>query len=76
MELITFKTNIKSEDEVCKVAPYLSKASGSNNWQIELSKRESLLTVYSPGIVQESQIVRAVLRAGFMAIKMNGFCTL
>jgi hypothetical protein len=76
MELVTFKTNIKNEDEVCRVAPYLSKASGSNNWQIDLSRSDSLLTVYSPAVVNKSQILKAVVSAGFMAILKEGYSTM
>ncbi len=76
MELITFKTNIGSDSALQRVAPLLNSAIGAANWQLDIMSAEKKLKVYSPGIVNEMQVLDAVQRAGFYAVTIDGFYTL
>lgn len=73
MELITYKTNIRSEAALGKVAPYLNRAIGTANWQLDLYNKDKKLTVYSPGIVNETVVLDAVHKAGFEAVNLEDF---
>ena len=74
MELITYKTNIRNEAALSRVAVYLNKAVGSSNWQLDISSIDRVLTVYSPGIVNEDGVLTAVKKAGFKAMNLNDYC--
>ena len=67
MELITFKTNIKNEAAVCRVASQLNPVVGAANWQLDMSSSGRFLTVYSPGKINETQVRAAIRKAGFRA---------
>ncbi len=73
MELIIYKTNIRNEAALSKVAPYLNKAVGTANWQLDLSASDCKLTVYSPGIVNEMQVLDAVHKAGYKAVNLEDY---
>lgn len=73
MELITFKTNISSEKALQRVAPLLNNAVGSANWQLDIMGTEKKLMVYSPGVINEMQVIDAVHKAGFYAVNIEDF---
>ena len=71
MELITFKTNISNEKALQRVTPLLNNAVGSANWQLDILGAEKKLMVYSPGVINEMQVVDAVHKAGFYAVNID-----
>ena len=73
MELITFKTNMSNERALQRVAPLLNNAVGSTNWQLDVSGAGNKLMVYSPGIINEMQVIDAVHKAGFYAVNIEDF---
>lgn len=73
MELITFKTNINSTSALKRVTPWLNTAIGSNNWQLDIADVDKKLKVYSPGFVNETKVLDAVHKAGFIAINIEDF---
>ena len=73
MEIITYKTNISSEAELQRVTPFLNNAVGSPNWQIDLRNSDKMLTVYSPGMVNETQLLHAIRKARFKAINLDDY---
>ena len=73
MELISYKTNIKSENALLRVAPYLNRAVGSANWQLDLESPERKLTVFSPGIINEIHVEDAIYKAGFRALNLDEY---
>ena len=73
MELITFKTNISNEKALQRVTPLLNNAVGSANWQLDILGAEKKLMVYSPGIINEMQVLDAVHKAGFYAVNIEDF---
>ena len=73
MELISYKTNIKNETGLQRAAPFLNRAVGSANWQLDLESPHRKLTVFSPGIINEMHIEDAIHKAGFSALNMDGY---
>ena len=73
MELITFKTNINNSSALQRVTPLLNAAIGSSNWQLDIAGVDKQLKVYSPGIVNEMQVLDAIHKAGFLAINIEDF---
>lgn len=53
MEIINYKTNINSEKALIRLAPYLDRAVGASNWQLNLHDEDRTLSVFSPGLVNE-----------------------
>ena len=73
MELISYKTNIKNESGLQRVAPFLNQAVGSANWQLDLESPERKLTVFSNCIINEMNIEDAIHKAGFMALNLDEY---
>ena len=73
MELIYFKTNIKSVSALNKVAPFLNRVVGATNWQLGLESTDKKLTVFSNSIINEIHVEEAVNRAGFRAMNVNEY---
>lgn len=70
MELISFKTNIKSVSALNRVAPFLDRVVGSTNWQLDLKSTDKKLTVFSNSIINEIHVEEAVNRAGFRVLNV------
>lgn len=73
MELVSFKTNIKSLSALNRVAPFLDRVVGSTNWQLDLNSTDKKLTVFSNSIINEIHVEEAVNRAGFRATNVDGY---
>lgn len=73
MEFISYKTNIGDENALRKVIPFLNSAIGSSNWQIDMENTDRVLTVYSPGMVDEERVILAIRKAGFKAMNMEDY---
>lgn len=73
MEIITYKTNISSEAELQRITPFLNNAVGPANWQLDLRNSDKMLTVYSPGMVNETQLLHAIRKARFKAINLDDY---
>jgi copper chaperone len=64
METIQFKTNIKCAACVATVTPFLNKAVGETNWQVETQNPNKLLTVEGATV---DQVKEALKEAGYKA---------
>lgn len=73
MELLTFKTNISTSTALHRMAPLLNAAIGSANWELDIASSHKTLRVYSPGKVNEMQVVEAIHNAGYSAINIDDF---
>lgn len=73
MEIVTYKTNIKNEAALQRVAPHLNRVVGSANWQIDLESSEKKLSVFSPGTINEIQVEDAIRKAGFRALNLDEY---
>lgn len=73
MQLITYKTNIRNEAAINKVAPLLNKVIGPANWQIDILNNDKELTVFAPGFVDEELVLKAIRKAGFRAENIEDY---
>jgi hypothetical protein len=73
MELISFKTNISSSSALLRVAPLLNAALGSANWELDITSTDKTLRVFSPGKVNEKQVVDSVHQAGYYAVNTDDY---
>lgn len=65
METLKFKTNIKCSGCLAKVSPALNETAGEDNWEVDITTPEKILSVISNATVNE--IVSTVKDAGFVA---------
>lgn len=63
---IQFKTNIKCGGCIATVTPFLDKAVGAGNWQVDTASPDKMLTVQANEVTTE-QIQQAVQQAGYKA---------
>jgi len=66
MKILKFKTNLKNQDNVSKVAPYLDNAENISNWQVDTESEDKILSV-SGEKIDPQKIENALQEAGFKA---------
>ena len=69
MKTSTFKTNAKSGGCVAKIETSLNTAVARNQWNIDLSTPDRILTITSD--LSDEEVVRLVTAAGFKAEKIG-----
>jgi copper chaperone len=69
MKTIELKTNIMCNSCVAKVTPNLNQIAGEANWKVDIQNPEKTLTVNSTGEINEQEVINAVEKAGFKAVK-------
>ncbi|MCC7401432.1 MAG: heavy-metal-associated domain-containing protein [Chitinophagaceae bacterium] len=67
---LKFKTNINCSGCVAAVKPYLDKAQGIDEWNVDTSNKDKILTIKSEGI-SEKQIMDTVQKAGYKIESLN-----
>lgn len=72
MQLVTYKTNIRTLPALSRIAPVLNQVVGAANWQFDNQSREKKLTVFSYDQLDECRLVKAIRRAGFRIRSLNG----
>jgi len=70
MNTLRFKTNINCGSCIRAATPTLNRELGANNWQVDTSKPEKPLTVYSDHLTA-AQIQAVVEAAGFTSFPLN-----
>ena len=66
MQTLKFKTTIKCDGCISKVAPFLNAIKGIDEWNVDLSSSEKILTVKSEGI-NPGIIAEELKKAGYKA---------
>jgi len=66
MKILKFKTNLKNQDNVSKVAPYLDKVENISNWQVDTESEDKILSVSGENI-DPQKIENTLQEAGFKA---------
>ena len=66
MEILKFKTNIKCGGCIATVTPFLNKEESIQNWQVDTSSADKVLTV-SGHDVDPQKVKTLVEKAGFKA---------
>ncbi|MCZ2458430.1 MAG: heavy-metal-associated domain-containing protein [Chitinophagales bacterium] len=69
-QVFQFKTNINCSGCVATVKPYLDKVQGIDEWNVDTSNKDKILTVKSDGI-SEKQIMDTVQKAGYKIESLN-----
>lgn len=64
MKTNQFKTNINCSGCVAKVAPFLNALLGENQWEVDTTNKNKILTVKSAN-VEDQKIIKEVEKAGF-----------
>ena len=64
MKKMKFKTNINCNGCIATVTPYLEKVKSVNNWEVDITNKNKILTVKGENLNKE-EIENAVKEAGF-----------
>lgn len=68
METKKFKTNIKCGSCVAKVTPGLDATAGKENWSVDLTSPDRVLTILAG---EEGKIMEALEKVGYKAEKIG-----
>ena len=68
METLRFASNIKCDGCISKVKPHLNATVGEDNWEVDLTTPNKVLTVV--GNATEAQVREAVQKAGYKIEKI------
>ena len=64
MKTLKFKTNVNCGGCIATVTPYLNKLSGIDNWSVDTTNPNKILTVETPDL--DAQVIIEVLKeAGY-----------
>jgi copper chaperone CopZ len=66
MEKLKFKTTIKCTGCIEKVSPYLDAAVGTENWKVDITNPDKVLTISNESIDADT-VIKAVRDAGYKA---------
>lgn len=70
MDTLKFKTNVKCNNCVAKITPFLDENDKITDWKVDLDDSERILTVTGEGITNEL-IKETLLKAGYKAEEIN-----
>jgi copper chaperone len=70
METLKFKTNVKCNNCVAKISPYLDESEHIMEWNVDLNDPERILTVTGEGLTKE-HVKDSLLKAGYTAEELN-----
>ncbi|WP_228853046.1 heavy-metal-associated domain-containing protein [Aegicerativicinus sediminis] len=70
METLKFNSTIKCTGCLATVTPYLDETAGANNWEVDLTNPNKVLTVKTDGVTAED-ITKAVESAGYSVESIN-----
>lgn len=64
MKTNQFKTNINCSGCIAKVTPFLNALLGENQWEVDTTNKNKILTVKTENI-EDQKIIEEVEKAGF-----------
>ncbi|MBS1665368.1 MAG: copper chaperone [Bacteroidetes bacterium] len=70
MKKLKFKTTIKCLGCVAKVTPILDAIIGGQNWEVDLTSPDRILTITAPETLADIEIITAIEKVGFKATKL------
>jgi copper chaperone len=70
MKTLKFKTNINCGGCVSKVTPFLNKQDGVENWEVDTTNPDKILTIESEGATEED-VIATLQKIGFKAESVN-----
>ena len=69
MEILVFKTSVRSEQHVNNLEPLLNAVSGSGAWSFDLEDRDSVLRIESENNIS-GDVIELVRKEGFVCEEM------
>ena len=70
METLKFKTNVKCNNCVAKISPYLDESDKITEWNVDIENPDRILTVTGNDITNE-YVKETLLKAGYKAEELN-----
>jgi copper chaperone len=70
MDTLKFKTNVKCNNCIAKITPFLDENDKITDWKVDLDDSERILTVTGEGITNEL-VKETLLKAGYKAEEIN-----
>ena len=70
METLKFKTNVKCNNCVAKITPYLNDSDKIGEWNVDLNDPDRILTVTGEGITKDD-VKDTLQKAGYRAEELN-----
>lgn len=67
---LKFKTNVRCENCIAKIKPYLNEKPNIKNWEVDLTNPDRILTVEGDDI-RSSEVSEALSKAGYFAEKIK-----
>jgi copper chaperone len=67
METLKFKTNIKCDGCIATVTPALNTLQGVDQWQVDTTNPDKILTVQSGDGLSASEVINALKTKGYNA---------
>lgn len=65
-----FKTNINCSGCVANVKPFLDNAVGTQNWSVDTTNKDKILTIQSAEISKE-EVIATIQKAGYKIESLN-----
>lgn len=70
MKQMQFKTNLKCDGCIAKIAPSLNSMEGIIKWSVDLQHPDKVLTVETESVPQR-EVVYAAAQAGYSAVQIE-----
>jgi copper chaperone len=70
METLKFKTNVKCNNCIAKITPYLDESEQIKEWNVDLNDPDRILTVTGEGLTNV-HVKDTLLKAGYKAEELN-----
>lgn len=61
--ILKFKTNIMCDGCISTVTPFLDSAEGINQWEVNITNNDKILTIHSDGI-SSKEVIDTLQKAG------------
>ncbi len=71
MEILVFKTDLGSEQEVNRIMPHINKVQGIIRWNVDLQDCDKILRVVSNDEVSPRTIEQKLQRAGYYCAELE-----
>jgi copper chaperone CopZ len=73
MEIIRFKTNIHTKNELEKISTVLNNVVGLNKWELDLQDADNVLTICAGEFLPEEKIIEQIHEAGYYATNIDDY---
>lgn len=71
MDTLKFKTTLKCSGCVATITPAMNETAGANNWSVDLTSPEKVLTVQLDDAAKEKIVIDKLQQSGYKAEKIS-----